>query len=292
MSILCVLCIVAIPILLIIFLIRWIMKKKKKRIGLSTLFCFIGIIITALIGSQANLYSMSPEERATYYEKLEQEKEQREAEKAAEEKKKDNSYKETAESKENETKTTSSKESVKIKKEISKKPVESKTESDAETEITPTITFTDKEMMIMQFEELGFANAEAVEMQKILKNVGIEKISNITGPLGSGVNGEEMYVCHFYDFNPNTDCIKVSFVTAKKKIQRISICYSPYGKLGEYSATHKYKKLKLLDGIQEDTHSDSVTLYYKKLKNMAVDENSVGYRAIYDYKTHSVSKYK
>lgn len=169
---------------------------------------------------------------------------------------------------------------------------ESKINNDAAT--SSVITFTDEEIMVMQFEELGLTNAEAEEAQKIFANVGITQISNITETMGSsaGIDGEQRYVCWFYDFNPNVDCIKLSFNIVKRKVQRISICFSTYGKLGEYPASHKYKELNLLDSIQEDTYSDSVTLYYKKLKNCAVDENSVGYRAIYDRETHSISKYK
>lgn len=180
------------------------------------------------------------------------------------------------------------------KTEVSSSTVEEENKIISETETSSVITFTDEEIMVMQFEELGLTNAEAEEAQKIFANVGITQISNITETMGSsaGIDGEQRYVCWFYDFNPNVDCIKLSFNIVKRKVQRISICFSIYGKLGEYPTSHKYKELDLLDSIQEDTYSDSVTLYYKKLKNYAVDENSVGYRAIYDRETHSISKYK
>lgn len=282
MSALCVLCMLAIPVLLIIFFIRWIMKKKKKWIGFLVLMCSIGIIITALIGSQVDLYGMTPEERATYYEKIEEEEKQREAEKAAKKK---------AEEKK-EKKDNSSKDTLESKAETSSPPsMENKTESEVKTEASLAITLTDKDIMIMQFESLGLTNAEAIEIASVFENVGITKIWDISKVLGSGIDGEQLYVCSFYDFNPNVDCIKLSFNIVKRKIQRISICFYPYGKLGEYPTTHKYKELNLLAGIKEDTHSDSVTLYYQKLKNYAVDENSVGYRAIYNYETHSISKY-
>ncbi len=156
---------------------------------------------------------------------------------------------------------------------------------------TPTPT-PEPVSMKKQFVRLGLTETEAEEMQKVFENIGITQISDISKTLGSGIDGEQRYVCRFYDFNPNVDCIKVSFTIVKRKVQRISICFSPYEKLDEFPASHKYKELALLDGIKEDTHSDSVTLYYQKLQNMAVDENSTGYIAVYDYKTHSVSKYK
>ena len=81
MGLLCVLCIFAVPVLAIIFVVLWILKKKKLWVGLSTVLCFWGIIIFALIGSQADLQSMTPEEREAYYEELEQKEEQKKAEK-------------------------------------------------------------------------------------------------------------------------------------------------------------------------------------------------------------------
>ena len=168
--------------------------------------------------------------------------------------------------------------------------LESKGNSDI---VTSSInTYTDEELMVMQFERIGLTHAEAVDAQKIFENVGITQIWDISEGLGSGIDGEQRYGCQFYNFNPNVDCIKLQFIIVKRKIQRISICFSPYGKLGEYPTSHKYKELKLLDGIKEDTHSDSVTLYHKKLKNYAVDESSVGYKAVYNRETHSISKYK
>ena len=104
------------------------------------------------------------------------------------------------------------------------------------------------------------------------------------------MDGEQQFVCRLYDFNPNIDCIKVAFVLVKRTVQRISICYSPYGKLGEYPDSNKYEELKLLNGMTKDNKSSSITLYYKKLTNNEVDKNSNGYRAIYDYETHSITK--
>lgn len=42
--------------------------------------------------------------------------------------------------------------------------------------------------------------------------------------------------------------------------------------------------------MTKDNKSSSITLYYKKLTNNEVDKNSNGFRAIYDYETHSITK--
>lgn len=45
--------------------------------GLSSLFCLIGAVILAVVGSQLWLHNMTPEERAAYEQRLEQEAEER-----------------------------------------------------------------------------------------------------------------------------------------------------------------------------------------------------------------------
>jgi len=152
---------------------------------------------------------------------------------------------------------------------------------------TPT---SDSVTMMEQFETLGLTYDESKAAEEIFKKVGINEISNISWVRGSNVDGEQQFVCRLYDFNPNIDCIKVAFVLVKRNVQRISICYSPYGKLGEYPDSNKYEELKLLNGMTKDNKSSSITLYYKKLTNNEVDKNSNGYRAIYDYETHSITK--
>jgi hypothetical protein len=57
------LCIIAIPVLLITFVVLWATKKRKLWVGLSALFCFIGIFIFAIIFGIANYKGMTPEER-------------------------------------------------------------------------------------------------------------------------------------------------------------------------------------------------------------------------------------
>ena len=50
MQILCILFILAIPVLSVIFIIRWIMKKSKRWIGIAIGACFIGVLLTTIIG--------------------------------------------------------------------------------------------------------------------------------------------------------------------------------------------------------------------------------------------------
>ena len=94
-------------------------------IGISVIICFCGIIVTALIGSQADLWSMTPEERAAYYEQLEQEEEQRKQEKSEEEKKKEEE-KLAAEKKKAEEQATKEEAERKEKEEKDKKSEEEK----------------------------------------------------------------------------------------------------------------------------------------------------------------------
>jgi hypothetical protein len=163
-------------------------------------------------------------------------------------------------------------------------------ETDSNSETTPTITFIDKEMMIMQLETLGLTNAEAAEMQKIFENVGITKIWNISEFIqGSGIDGEQGFYCDFYGFNVKRDSIRLDFEIVKRKLRTIAISWAR-GK--NYPEINKYRDLKLLDDVKESDYGSYVFLYRKKLNNCAVDENSVGYRAIYNFETHSVSKYK
>lgn len=147
--------------------------------------------------------------------------------------------------------------------------------------------FTEQEVMIMQFEELGLTENEAKEVQEIFFNVGITKISDIEVRLqtSNGVDGEVQYRCNLNHFDRKTQEIGLIFVIMRRKVQRIDICQFSHGNTFEF-----YKSLTMLDGIEK---GDSVVLYYKKLKGyLQVDENSFGYRAIYDSATHSIKKYE
>lgn len=77
-------CGIAIPVLGVIFIVRWAMKKPKKWIGLSVLFCVIGIVVFSVAGASINLANMTPEERAAYKLELEQEATARQAQQEAE----------------------------------------------------------------------------------------------------------------------------------------------------------------------------------------------------------------
>lgn len=305
MSILTVLCVLAIPVLLIIFFIRWIMKKKKKWIGLSALFCFIGVIITALIGSQANLYSMSPEERTAYYEKIEQEEEQREAKKAAkkkekaekklaeekkkeeeklaaDKKKKDNSSKETSESKEDKTEITSSKE-----------PVESKVETSSPKEETTEIkneiplVVEKEDAMITQFKDLGFTKAEAENMKEIFTTVGITKISNIKAFGDTGIDNLQAFKSDIYDSHADKGGISIHFTIDKRQLCFISL---------DGIATTKvdYAYINIFGNVKFKTSNSkkSVTLYDIWDENGEIIPNAIGYKAVLDYENKKITPYE
>lgn len=56
----------AIPVLSVIFTVKWIQKKPKKKIGVSILLCIVGTIMCSLIGTYSWLNDMTPEERVAY----------------------------------------------------------------------------------------------------------------------------------------------------------------------------------------------------------------------------------
>ena len=166
---------------------------------------------------------------------------------------------------------------------------ENETQNNESVTDKPTVVLSDKEIMISQFQSLGLSKEEAENAQEIFENVGITKIANLNEVLGSGIDGEQNYLCDFYDFSAKYDGIKIEFKIVKRKVQIIAICWS---RGVNYPDVDKYNDMILNEGVKESEYGSYIYLYYKKLKNYAVDEASIGYRAIYNYETHSVSKYK
>lgn len=56
-------CLVAIPVLSVVFVVMWIMKQKKMWYGVSIVFCVIGLVAFAIAGGITSEMSMTPEER-------------------------------------------------------------------------------------------------------------------------------------------------------------------------------------------------------------------------------------
>lgn len=169
----------------------------------------------------------------------------------------------------------------------------SKEEADTKTEQTssqePVVLPSDEEIMISQFKSLGFTYSEAKNMQLVFENVGITKINNISKFIqGNGIDGEQGFYCDFYSFNVKNDSIRLDFKIVKRKLQIIAISWAR-GK--NYPDIDKYNDMVLRDGVKESDYGSYVYLYYKKLKNFEVMEDYNGYRAVYDYETHSVGKY-
>lgn len=161
-------------------------------------------------------------------------------------------------------------------------------ESKSETTNVPIIS--DKESMISQFQSLGLTKEEAEDAQEIFENVGITKISNIEVVSGTqnGVAGEVQYKCNLFNFQYE-DGIKVSFKIVNRKIKGVAISFV-YNK--RYPDYNQYMQLTLLDGITEEGPGDAIILFNRKLKNyLQVDENYNGYKAVYDYATHSIRRY-
>lgn len=168
-----------------------------------------------------------------------------------------------------------------------------KEEAGTQTEQTssqePVVLPSDEEIMISQFKSLGFTDSEAKNMQLVFENVGITKISNISKFIqGNGIDGEQGFYCDFYSFNVKNDSIRLDFKIVKRKLQIIAISWAR-GK--NYPDIDKYNDMELRDGVKESDYGSYVYLYYKKLKNFEVMEDYNGYRAVYDYETHSVGKY-
>lgn len=57
-------CIIAIPVLSVVFVVMWIMKQKKMWYGVAVVFCVIGLVAFAIGGAITSEMAMTPEERA------------------------------------------------------------------------------------------------------------------------------------------------------------------------------------------------------------------------------------
>lgn len=163
-------------------------------------------------------------------------------------------------------------------------------EDESKLESTSVPTISNEEIMISQFQSLGLTKEEAEDAQEIFKNVGITKISNIEVVSGTqnGVDGEVQYKCNLFNFQYE-DGIKVSFKIVNRKIKGVAISFVRNKRYPDYN---QYMQLKLLDGITEEGPSDAIILFNRKLKGyLQVDENYNGYKAVYDYATHSIRRY-
>lgn len=258
---------IALPVFVILLIVRAMKKKPIKKIVQSLLLC-VAFGIVCIIGGVITM----PEDTQT---EMPQGTEVATTQPVA-----------TTEA-ETEKESATAEETTKAVESTTAEPTtEAETTAERIESTTETKAFTEQELMIMQFETLGLTKSEAEEAQKIFENVGITKIRNISKELGTttGVDGEVRYNCDFSSFNRRSEGIGLTFVIMRRKIQRIDISHFPHG-----NTRNMYKSLTLFEGVQE---SDSISLYYKKLKGyLEIDENSVGYRAVYDSSTHSVSKY-
>lgn len=160
----------AIPILLVIFLVKWIRKKPKKKIGIAILLCTVGFVVSSLVGAYSWLNDMTPEERAAYDAKQQLKAEQREAEKE-----KKRLEKETEMETDQNTRT-------KAKPTV---PVE------AELDKTESVRGDIYEKLV----EDGYTAENSAKIQEVLNMVGIERIEieNMTGEPESGLNTVVFY---------------------------------------------------------------------------------------------------
>lgn len=128
-EILTIICVVAIPVFMIIFVVKWIRKKPKKKIGLTCLACVIGLVVFSIVGSQMHLAEMTPEERAAYEAALQEKKQQNDNDKSA-----------NSESKVSETATTDSDETTTTADESTSGASPSESKNDEEPAESPSVT--------------------------------------------------------------------------------------------------------------------------------------------------------
>lgn len=125
--------------------------------------------------------------------------------------------------------------------------------------------------MVQEFVKLGFTQAEAKEIKEIFATVGITEIHNVSYAVGSGIDSLQSFTCDIYDYHADKGGVSLQFTIDNRKL-----CYISMN--GFYNTvTMQY---------------DSVVLYDKWDENGEIDESSVGYRAVFDYKNQKITNYE
>lgn len=151
----------------------------------------------------------------------------------------------------------------------------------------PPTTTVPQNTMIEQFKSLGFTQAEAEEMKEIFATVGITKISNIRSAVGDGIDKLQTFKCDIFDYHRDKGGVSVHFTIDKRQLCFISLDGIPTTK-ADYAYINIFGNVK----VKTSNTTKSVTLYDKWDENGEIDENSVGYKAVFDYENKKIENYK
>lgn len=141
--------------------------------------------------------------------------------------------------------------------------------------------------MVKQFKSLGFTQAEAEEMKDIFATVGITEISNIQFAVGDGIDKLQTFKCDIFDYHASKGGVSVHFTIDKRQLCFISLDGIPTTKAD-------YAYINVLGNVKAKTSNTttSVTLYDKWDENGEIDENAIGYKAVFDYENRKIENYK
>lgn len=177
--------------------------------------------------------------------------------------------------------TTTVQEPPTTKEEVTIPPTTTKKENNPPTTIAP------KKTMVEQFKSLGFTQAEAEEMEDIFTTVGITEISNIRFAVGDGIDKLQTFKCDIFDYPASKGGVSVHFTIDKRQLCFISLDGIPTTK-ADYAYINVLGNVK----VKTSNTTTSVTLYDKWDENGEIDENAVGYKAVFDYENKKIENYK
>lgn len=152
---------------------------------------------------------------------------------------------------------------------------------------TEVVSKTETIPMETQFKDLGFTDAEAKNMKEIFTTVGITEVNNIQAVGNASIDNLKVFQCDIYDYHADKGGISVHFTTDKRKLCFISL---------DGIATTKvdYYYVNIFGNVKSKTSNGktSVTLYDKWDENGEIDNNSIGYKAVFDYENKEINNYE
>ncbi len=239
------LCAFVTPILLLVFVILWIAKKKKLWVGISTVICATLVLPLLVGGAILNYESLTPEEKLARQEAMEEHFEQ--------EKEKTTETTPQTEDKKSNTNSTSTKK---------------------------------EDTMITQFKKIGFTDAESQKMKGIFTTVGITEINNIQAVGNAGIDNLQAFKCDIYDYHADKGGISIHFTIDKRQL-----CFISLNGIATTNVDYAYVNIFGNVKFKTSNGTKSVTLYDKWDENGEIDNNSIGYKAVFDYENKKITKY-
>lgn len=248
-------CIFAIPILLITLIVQSVRKKANRGIGYALISCIVCFVVFTIVG----VFNVPPEKAVDNVQTS-----------TVDTASKTQSEKATSSPKGDKTETTSSKEEVtESKEETTKVPVEK------------------KDNMITQFKGLGFTDAEAQKMKEVFITVGITEIKNIQAVGNVGIDKLQVFKSDIYDSRADKGGISIHFTIDKRQLCFIAVDGIATTKV-DYAYINIFGNVK----FKTSNGTKSVTLYDKWDENGEIDNNSIGYKAVLDYKNKKITNYE